>query len=120
MIETLAIITVTEETQNYGPETRRFKLEYMSDPEPKSSGDTDPVLRLEARAGSGYAYRESVSLRAIGELCDGESWQAEHDEILNVALREIRNRIKTYIDGEINTMDTETRTHHTDLQAEMP
>jgi hypothetical protein len=119
MIETLAIITVTEETQDYGPNTRRFKLEFVSDPEPQSSGRTEPVVRLEALAGSAYAYRESISLKAIAELYDGVPHQAEHSELLDATVTEMRTRIKTYIDGDIDEMNTEMRPHHSDLVREL-
>lgn len=122
MIETLAVITVAESAQNYSRQQeaidRVFKLEYDTT-ESRHTDKAQPSARLEELAGSTYAYRENIALKTIGNAIDVRTASAEHDELLEALLTMAENRIPTYIDGTIESMETDVREHTVNLDAEL-
>jgi hypothetical protein len=122
MIETLAVITVAESAQNYGRELetldRVFKIEYDIT-KSQHTNKTQPSARLEELAGSTYAYRENIALKTIGNAVDVRTASAEHDELLEALLTMAETRIPTYIEGTIESMETDVREHTVNLDAEL-
>lgn len=119
MIETLAVITAVESAQNYSgghdDRERVFKLEYVSNLEPKSDEKQHPSIRLEELAGSTYAYRESTTLKTVSKQADTTKPVPDGDELLDVIINMMEDRIETYIEGEIVSVDSTTRPHTANL-----
>jgi len=118
MIETLAVITVVESARNYsGQDTlnRVFKIEYVSNPEPKSDERQHPSIRLEELAGNAYAYRESVTLKTVSKQADTRKPVPDEDELLAIIIDMMETRIETYIDTELIELEVETRPHTANL-----